>query len=718
MAPLVAATAGLALVRTKSTLLSQVSMPMDCDPDPALPLPVLELPTDSSTHTSLGEPPLVNPSTATEAAPTPLVTALVDPPPRKWSEISLPPPAQPSVVLTSDTLDEANAENGPSRPPAKDPFAFSPPPPPPLLPTGTGTAITTAARPSPRLLLLKRRAANASDKEDEPVTASVLGVPPSPPIVGLEPEPDLVSKPPPRKRARLSKSSTASAGSRRAEPPVASLPSTPPSTPGLVAIGDSDTENNGRRDISTVNSSGSSNSTSRLRRAVARNSKASSALGDPLALQLSDREFFARMNASKYDFYFSLSSIPSLDRPAMLSRIRSLAATLKTTGIRLGVIDGDDMVEAAAVTHVIARVDENLCAKRSQKYIAACIYGQWVVRPEWINACCQSKSLVPEAPFEVEGNMMCGPTGGVRKNREQRAAKVPSVLAGLSIYLQPALPPTPLEDSLPLITSDPIAPAATSGAPAALTAVDVHDDLLAFLHTHLPHLGCSVTLLPVYRDPADLVRRPLVRRSSISSAPSSDMYIPPQATASAALPSVPPTQHRRVSGPAAMSATRKHAASSRHPSLPKMTKHNRAPDAYLQRTHGAVKLTGLDPTRPLVVVRPSAVPGAGDDGDELPRADQQRLRRLAGWQVVPVSVLLRSICEAEALDEIELAPAEIACLKYIDPRWDRVLSSAARPNGGGGVGGGNSSELSDPPPLPPPPTDDRPRRSKQTKQRA
>ncbi|GBG63723.1 hypothetical protein CBR_g39265 [Chara braunii] len=87
-----------------------------------------------------------------------------------------------------------------------------------------------------------------------------------------------------------------------------------------------------------------------------------------------------------------------------------------------------------SVTHVIASVNSNRCAKRTLKFLFSVLYGQWVITPEWLIACRKAGRPVAEEPFEVIGDAH-GAYDGPNQGRIRQLSKAPPLLGGLRFYL-------------------------------------------------------------------------------------------------------------------------------------------------------------------------------------------------------------------------------------------------------------------------------------------
>ncbi|ORZ33558.1 hypothetical protein BCR44DRAFT_1438213 [Catenaria anguillulae PL171] len=248
------------------------------------------------------------------------------------------------------------------------------------------------------------------------------------------------------------------------------------------------------------------------------------------------------------------------------------------------------------VTHVIAKADENMCVvKRTHKYIAACIYGRWVLDVDWLRACEAQKAIVPEADFELYGDTVSGQSLGTRRNRERVESEALSPLAAHTFYFCP-----------------------TTGA------------MGHFLAHHLPWLQITTHQLTYTRSPTSPTAGPI---------PSSDLLL---SDTTFALPSsYDPSTHELTGLPTLSRASR--ATKSGYALRPLDRVGTRTPQVAVR----------VDPRRPILVVR-GATGAAGDKGEEptWTLEDTRRIEALQGWQVVPLGVVLRSVTECKAVGEV------------------------------------------------------------------
>ncbi|KNE70598.1 hypothetical protein AMAG_15359 [Allomyces macrogynus ATCC 38327] len=179
------------------------------------------------------------------------------------------------------------------------------------------------------------------------------------------------------------------------------------------------------------------------------------AMSHPSARGLSDEQYYKSIQAvqsAQTDVVIALSSYHKDDRQRVEREVDQLAKLLKAehgTTVSRVAEKNDEWVPT--VTHVLTDMDENKCARRTNKVIAACIHGAWVVSTEWLRACLAAKALVSEEPYEVQGDTKGGIHHGPRRNRERRHQEELSPLAGTSLYLDPSIQPPFLAAILPVL---------------------------------------------------------------------------------------------------------------------------------------------------------------------------------------------------------------------------------------------------------------------------
>lgn len=108
----------------------------------------------------------------------------------------------------------------------------------------------------------------------------------------------------------------------------------------------------------------------------------------------------------------------------------------------------------AAVTHVVTPlatvVDGNRLCKRTLKYMMGILSGAWIVGMDWVDACIAANGIVPEAPFQIHGDMKThgGPMAGRRRATEQEHR----LLTGLKVYVIEPLDRMTRSDMCSLLT--------------------------------------------------------------------------------------------------------------------------------------------------------------------------------------------------------------------------------------------------------------------------
>ncbi|CDS43001.1 breast cancer type 1 susceptibility protein [Echinococcus multilocularis] len=86
--------------------------------------------------------------------------------------------------------------------------------------------------------------------------------------------------------------------------------------------------------------------------------------------------------------------------------------------------------ESNRTTHVVmaTQVTRPRVAQRTLKYFMGILNGAWVVNTHWVRKCLLAATLLPEEPFEVQGDTMCGDCHeGPRRGRLRVSAIPPSL---------------------------------------------------------------------------------------------------------------------------------------------------------------------------------------------------------------------------------------------------------------------------------------------------
>ena len=91
-------------------------------------------------------------------------------------------------------------------------------------------------------------------------------------------------------------------------------------------------------------------------------------------------------------------------------------------------------MDAQAVTHVVAALDDAGRARRTMKYMCALLTGQWIVSPAWTQACLASRSAVPEAAHEARGDDREGSPSAAAAHRQRLRSGGEGVFAGLKVH--------------------------------------------------------------------------------------------------------------------------------------------------------------------------------------------------------------------------------------------------------------------------------------------
>ncbi|KAJ3359104.1 hypothetical protein GGF32_009625 [Allomyces javanicus] len=218
------------------------------------------------------------------------------------------------------------------------------------------------------------------------------------------------------------------------------------------------------------------------------------AMSHPGARKLSDEQYYKSLQAvqsAQADVVIALSSYHKDDRQRVEREVDQLAKLLKAehgTTVSRVAEKNDEWVPT--VTHVLTDVDENRCARRTNKVIAACIHGAWVVSTEWLRACLAANALVPEEPYEVQGDTKGGIHHGPRRNRERRQQEEPSPLAGTPLYLDPSIQPLFLGAILPALGTFAAAPA-VARTPGTIT-IEIDPNRPVVAAKEVPEADCDV----------------------------------------------------------------------------------------------------------------------------------------------------------------------------------------------------------------------------------
>lgn len=109
----------------------------------------------------------------------------------------------------------------------------------------------------------------------------------------------------------------------------------------------------------------------------------------------------------------------------------------RNTCSRLGAVCKKELT--AQTTHLVikkaAEGGGQLVAQRTLKYLEAISRGLWIVDFEWIEKCALLGKRVPEAPFEILGELVCGIDHmGPRIARERRLKGNDPLFAKCTIY--------------------------------------------------------------------------------------------------------------------------------------------------------------------------------------------------------------------------------------------------------------------------------------------
>jgi hypothetical protein len=93
---------------------------------------------------------------------------------------------------------------------------------------------------------------------------------------------------------------------------------------------------------------------------------------------------------------------------------------------------------SSAVTHIITEPIDfagKRLASRTFKHLCGILSGQWIVSSEWLRASLDRSEYVPEAAYELQGDMSTGGQGGPSKGRAAHAAGRSAIFAGCAVYL-------------------------------------------------------------------------------------------------------------------------------------------------------------------------------------------------------------------------------------------------------------------------------------------
>ncbi|XP_063693089.1 uncharacterized protein LOC134824979 [Bolinopsis microptera] len=87
-----------------------------------------------------------------------------------------------------------------------------------------------------------------------------------------------------------------------------------------------------------------------------------------------------------------------------------------------------------AVTHLIFPHNDSMTCPRTAKYFRGIAGGKWILSNQWLIQSYQSKELLHEAPYEMQGDTESGRTCAPRSARIARVLKHPPLFANTSVF--------------------------------------------------------------------------------------------------------------------------------------------------------------------------------------------------------------------------------------------------------------------------------------------
>ncbi|KAI7904771.1 uncharacterized protein BX663DRAFT_503493 [Cokeromyces recurvatus] len=87
------------------------------------------------------------------------------------------------------------------------------------------------------------------------------------------------------------------------------------------------------------------------------------------------------------------------------------------------------------ITHIVFDTDRNDLVKPNREYFLAILFGCYIVNEKWLKLCIEQNKMLPEARFEIQGDIKYGRTGAPSKARKNRVIGRHLLFKGLKVGL-------------------------------------------------------------------------------------------------------------------------------------------------------------------------------------------------------------------------------------------------------------------------------------------